>query len=192
MPERVEARLLGLGARSGGAGILIAAGFLWVALITWSVNDPSLTNPSGANTGNAAGPLGAIVSDLLLQMLGFGAVAGLFAPMLWGLELLTAEKIKNFRLKAVCYPLSVLLLAGAIATLPVVSGWPLHHAMGGILGDVVSEIARSVAGLVTGAGLATPVAGLALFAAGILASARSIGADLSALKSAGGPGPLSG
>ena len=178
LPEPVEARLLGLGARSSGVLVLALTAFLWVSLITWSVNDPSLTHPTGTSTGNAAGPLGAIISDLLLQMLGLGAVASLLAPMIWGMELVYAERVHAFRTKALFYPLSILLLAAALSTLPVMSSWPLHHAMGGILGDLIAEVVRSALAVVAAPQLATILAGLILFAAGLSAMASSIGRDI--------------
>jgi S-DNA-T family DNA segregation ATPase FtsK/SpoIIIE len=177
LPERVEARLLGLSARSAGGLMLAATGFLWLSLLTWSVNDPSLTHPTGAGTGNAGGPVGAILSDITLQMLGFGAVVCLFAPMMWAIELLRNESVDNFRSKAMFYPLSILLLAGAISTLPVLPGWPLHHAMGGMLGDLVAGLTRSTIGTFFGSDLGTLAAGLGLFAAGFAAAAHSIGSN---------------
>jgi S-DNA-T family DNA segregation ATPase FtsK/SpoIIIE len=177
LPERVEARLLGLSARTGGFVLLALIAFVWVSLLTWSANDPSLTISGGARTGNAAGPVGAILSDILLQMLGFGAVACLFAPMLWAFELIRQERILYFRTKGMFYPVSILLLAGACATLPVVPGWALHYAMGGILGDLVASFVRSFVGNFTTPALASAIAGLALLAAGLAAAAESVGAD---------------
>jgi len=185
LPERVEARLLGLGARTSGVLLLAITAFIWVSLLTWSVNDPSLTHhASGARTGNAGGPPGAILSDLLLQMLGLGAVVCLFAPMLWALELINCERVVFFRSKALAYPLSILLLAGALSALPLAPGWPLHHAMGGVLGDLVGEVARALIGAVLGHGSSVVVAGLVLFGAGATAAASSIGADLRDIRDA--------
>ncbi len=68
-PERVKAGLVTLGRRLSGALLIAFTALLWVSLLTWSVNDPSLTHQTGNSPGNAAGPLGAILSDLLLQTL---------------------------------------------------------------------------------------------------------------------------
>ncbi len=177
LPERVEARLLGLGARTGGILLLALLAFAWASLLTWSANDPSLTNPGGAGTGNAGGPVGAILSDILLQMLGLGAIVCLFAPMLWAIDLFRNERIYNFRTKGAFYSLSILFLAGALSSLPVITGWPLHYAMGGVLGDLVASFVRSIAVNVAPVSLAWTIAGLALVAAGVAATAESIGAD---------------
>ena len=176
LPERVEARLLGLTARTGGVLILLFLAFAWASLLTWSANDPSLTS-TGGGTGNAGGPAGAILSDILLQMLGFGAVFALFAPMLWALDLIRNERVIYFRTRGAFYTLSILFLAGACSTLPVISGWPLHYAMGGILGDLVANFVRTFVGSVTTPSLAWAIAGLGLLAAGIAAAAESAGAD---------------
>ena len=177
LPERVEARLLGLSARTGGVLILALLAFAWASLLTWSANDPSLTNPGGAGTGNAGGPVGAILSDILIQMLGFGAIVCLFAPMLWAIDLIRNERIYNFRTKGACYALSIVLLAGALSSLPVITGWPLHYAMGGILGDLAATFVRSIVGNVTTPALAWTIGGLALLAAGMAAVIESIGAN---------------
>ncbi len=177
LPESVEARLLGLSARTGGFLLLALLSFVWISLLTWSANDPSLTISGSAATGNAGGPVGAILSDILLQMLGFGAVVCLFAPMLWAIELIRQERIFYFRAKGMFYPLSILFLAGAFATLPVLPSWPLHYAMGGILGDLVASFARSFIGNFTSPDFASVLAGFALLAAGLAAAAESIGAD---------------
>jgi S-DNA-T family DNA segregation ATPase FtsK/SpoIIIE len=173
----VETRLLGLSARTGGFLLLALLSFVWISLLTWAANDPSLTISGSAGTGNAGGPVGAILSDILLQMLGFGAVACLFAPMLWAVELIRQERIFYFRSKGTFYPLSILFLAGACATLPVLPSWPLHYAMGGILGDLVASFVRSFIGNFTSPELASVLAGLVLLAAGLAAAAESIGAD---------------
>ena len=177
LPERVEARLLGLSARTAGFLILALLAFAWTSLLTWSANDPSLTSARGGGTGNAGGPVGAVLSDILLQMLGFGAVVCLFAPMMWAIELIRNERVLYFRSKAALYPLSILLLAGAFATIPVVPGWPLHYAMGGILGDLASSFARAFAGNFASPALASAIAGILLFAGGVAALAESVGAD---------------
>ncbi len=177
LPERVEARLLGLSARTGGFLILALLAFVWASLLTWSANDPSLTNFGGGGTGNAGGPVGAVLSDILLQMLGFGAVVCLFAPMLWAIELIRNERVFQFRMKGAFYSLSILLLAGACSTLPVLSGWPLHYAMGGVLGDLVANFVASIFGTVATPALAAVLAGGALTVAGFAAVAESIGAD---------------
>ena len=177
LPERVEARLLGLSARTAGFVILALLAFTWASLLTWSANDLSLTGAKDGATGNAGGSVGAVLSDILLQMLGFGAIVCLYAPMIWAIELIRNERVLYFRSKAALYPLSILLLAGAFATVTVVPGWPLHYAMGGILGDLAASFARAMVGNFASPPLASVITGLLLFAGGLAALAESVGAD---------------
>ena len=55
------------------------------ALATWSVDDPSLNNATDAPVRNMLGWPGAIVADLVMQLLGLGAIAVLLALELVGL-----------------------------------------------------------------------------------------------------------
>ena len=55
--------LLLLGCAAGG-----------ISLLTWSAADPSLTHATGVATRNALGPIGAILADLLMQLLGLVGV----------------------------------------------------------------------------------------------------------------------
>jgi hypothetical protein len=176
LPATLEDRLVRLIGRAGGLALVALLGILWVTLLSWSVNDPSLTFATGGRTQNLLGPLGAIVSDLLLQMLGLSAAVALLAPMFWAIELTASERVPGFRTKASFYPLSVIVLAGALSTLPVPASWPLHHALGGILGDVVAGVGAMLFGAINPerAYLAT---GLVLFATGLTTLLYSIGLE---------------
>ena len=57
-----------------------ARGALSLSLITWSVKDPSLNHATGAPVRNLLGTPGAVVSDLLIQIFGLGAVAVTLVP----------------------------------------------------------------------------------------------------------------
>src|SRR5262245_25054395 len=118
-----------------------AAGAL--SLLTWSSADPSLTHATSGATQNMLGPIGAILSDLLMQMVGLGSVFVFLPPVFWGLQLLSGEKVEGIRTKLAAAPIAVILLASAFASLPSVDNWPLHHNYGGILGDLSIELAAS-------------------------------------------------
>jgi len=187
LPRMIEDRIMGLTARGAGVALAIVIAAAWISLLTWSAADPSLTHATGGSTRNLLGALGAIVSDLMLQMLGIAAVLLLLAPMLWAAELILKERIKNVRLRGALFPASVLLLAGALSSLPIPQSWPLSHGLGGIVGDMVYGLVGGVLAMVNAerGGL---VAGLVLFASGFAATARSLGqelADLSGLMQSG-------
>lgn len=181
MPAPVEERLIALLSRAGGAVVLAVVMAVWGSLLTWSVSDPSLTHATGGQVRNVMGPIGAIVSDLLLQTLGFSAVILMLAPMFWAIELLSGARVWNLRTKAAFVPLSVLLLAGALSSLSVASYWPLHHGMGGMIGDIVLKLLASVFALVNPA-QASLATGILLLATGLSSLMNSIGLELSDLR----------
>ncbi|MCB9779151.1 MAG: DNA translocase FtsK 4TM domain-containing protein [Alphaproteobacteria bacterium] len=54
-------------------GGLLGSIYSAVALATWNPLDPSWTHASGTQVTNAGGPVGAVLADLLYQVLGYGA-----------------------------------------------------------------------------------------------------------------------
>ena len=116
--------------------VLVACAALSASLLTWSAADPSLTRATSGAARNLLGPPGAILSDMLIQMLGLAGVFVLLPPLFWALRLLTSEQPPGLRGKLVLAPLAVLFLAGALSSLPSASSWPLHHGYGGVLGDL--------------------------------------------------------
>ena len=177
LPQSLEDRLLGWFARAGGACLLAIVGVVWLSLVTWSMSDPSLTHATASQARNWAGPLGAVVSDLLLQTLGFAAVFTLIVPIVWTRELVRERRIAVARTKIGFYPLAVLGAAGALSSYATPGFWPLHHGLGGVLGDGLFKLTERVFALINEdrAGLA---ASLVLNAAALSAFAKSIGLDL--------------
>ena len=174
LPQSLEDRLLGWLGRFGGMLLLISTLTTWISLVSWSVFDPSLTHATTTAPRNFAGPVGAIISDLLFQMLGFAAALALIAPLVWSIEMLRSERVVAGRSKVGFYPLSVLALAGAISSLPVYSGWPLRHGFGGLLGDGLFHLAVKLFGMVNEE-RAPLAAGLVLAVAAVQMSGRAIG-----------------
>ncbi len=176
LSSAMEDRLIGWLSRAGGALLLAGVGAAWASLLTWSQADPSLTHAAGGAPTNVLGTVGAIFADVMLNTLGFAAVFLLLAPMFWGIELLIAERIFANRKKTSVFPLSVLLLAGGFAVLPITESWPFGHSFGGIVGDWLYKLTATVFSL-AGAEGALPLAGLAFFIGGFAALGYSIGLE---------------
>ncbi len=172
----MEDRLLGWLSRAGGALLLAGVAAAWASLLTWSKSDPSLTHAAGGAPSNMLGAGGAIFADVMLNTLGFAAVFLLLAPMFWGIELMIAERIFANRKKTSIFPLSVFLLAGGFAALPVTASWPFAHSFGGIVGDWLYRLTATLFTL-AGAERALPLAGLGYFLAGFAALGYSIGLE---------------
>lgn len=177
LPHSVEDRLVGVLGRLAGFALLALTTFLWLSLITWTSTDPSLTRATSGPVANLMGPLGAIFSDLILQMLGLAAIVLLLAPMFWSIELILYRYAPGFRSKFAFYPVSVLLVAGAVSSLPSSIAWPFESGYGGILGDFVFGLGASAFALINTerAALAT---GLVLFAAGFSTAVHSLGMEI--------------
>ena len=144
----MEDRLIGWLTRAGGVLLLAGVGAAWASLLTWSQTDPSLTHAAGGAPSNALGTTGAMFADVMLNTLGFAAVFLLLAPMFWGIELMLAGRIFANRKKTSVFPLSVLLLAGGFAVLPVTESWPFAHSFGGIVGDWLYKVTATIFALV--------------------------------------------
>ena len=166
LPDELEGRLSGWVTHVAGialAGVALAG---WMSLATWSAHDPSLTQATGGEVRNWLGPIGAIVSDLLLQTLGFAAVLAFLGFAAAGLELLMSEGLARIKRRLVLFPIAVIALAGALSALPSPATWPLRPGLGGIVGDTAIGLAmQSMASL--DLAVANLVAGLVLFAVGM-------------------------
>jgi S-DNA-T family DNA segregation ATPase FtsK/SpoIIIE len=158
------------------SGVVVLAGCAAgvVSLLTWSAADPSLTHATSGATHNLLGPLGAILSDLLMQMVGLAGVFAFLPPVFWGLQLLSAQRVHGLRAKLVMAPIAVVFLAGALASLPAMATWPLHHNYGGILGDLTLELLASLL-VPINPDRAWAAAGLFYLAAGLLVLVNSLG-----------------
>ena len=77
-PKRRAAEALGVVALAGVVG-------LGVALLTWSVEDPSLNHATRAPVHNLLGGPGAVAADIVMQMLGLACIAALVAAGVLGL-----------------------------------------------------------------------------------------------------------
>ncbi|MDX2205492.1 MAG: DNA translocase FtsK 4TM domain-containing protein [Hyphomicrobiaceae bacterium] len=157
-----------------GLALLAACGLASVCLITWSIGDPSLAHTASGATRNLLGPVGAVISDLLMQMLGLAAPLLLLPPAFWSLEMITRGKLDKARPKIAMAPAAVVLLAGAIAALPVAAGWPLSHGMGGFLGDKALKAGIGLTGFINPA-TAPAASGLFFFAGGLMLLISSLG-----------------
>ena len=177
LPPALEDGIRRIMGRAAGVALLLLVAFLWLSLISWAVTDPSFSRITGGPVRNWMGAPGAFLSDLVLQMLGLAAAVALLAPMFWGAELVRTEEIKSFRLKLAFYPLSMLLMAGAASAVPAGESWPLHHGLGGILGDVIQGLASMLFALIN-PGHAALAAGVLMLASGLSAISYSLGLGL--------------
>ena len=77
----------------GGVALLALAAAAAVALASWSVQDPSLSHATPAPVRNLLGLPGAIIADLLMQLIGIASLALVLPIAVWGWRLLTHRSL---------------------------------------------------------------------------------------------------
>src|SRR3954470_3268668 len=146
-----------------GVGLLAFAGVAAAALMTWSVQDPSLSHATSRPIRNIVGYPGAITADLLMQILGLGAIMLILPVAIWGWRMMTHRPFDREALRVASWILATIFAAGFAGCWPHGGAWPLPTGLGGVVGDA---LVRAPAVVFGPAGLAYRLAlGSILFAA---------------------------
>src|ERR1700744_668982 len=120
-----------------GLGLLVLSGGTAAALMTWSVQDPSLSHATSRAIRNIAGYPGAIGADLLMQILGLGAIMLILPVAVWGWRMLTHRTFDREALRITCWILCTVTSAGFASCWPHGGAWPLPTGLGGVVGDAL-------------------------------------------------------
>jgi DNA segregation ATPase FtsK/SpoIIIE, S-DNA-T family len=120
-----------------GLGLLSLSGVAAAALITWSVQDPSLSHATSRSIRNIVGYPGAIGADLLMQILGLGAIMLILPVAIWGWRMLTHRSFDREALRTACWILCTVIAAGFASCWPHGGSWPLPTGLGGVVGDAL-------------------------------------------------------
>jgi DNA segregation ATPase FtsK/SpoIIIE, S-DNA-T family len=146
-----------------GTGLLALSGVGAAALMTWSVQDPSLSHATSRAIRNIVGYPGAIGADLLMQILGLGAIMLILPVAIWGWRMVTHRPFDREALRIASWILCTVLAAGFASCWPHGGAWPLPTGLGGVVGDALVRAPALVFGP---AGLVYRLAlGFVLFAA---------------------------
>jgi S-DNA-T family DNA segregation ATPase FtsK/SpoIIIE len=147
-----------------------------LALASWSVVDPSLSHATDARIRNLMGWPGAVAADLMMQLIGLGALALILPVAIWGYRLLGHRAMGRERLRVMMWPVGAVLAAALASCLPRSTHWPLPCGLGGVIGDAILRLPvllfhvpirggnSVIAGVVLGAAAIAAVA----FACGLL------------------------
>jgi DNA segregation ATPase FtsK/SpoIIIE, S-DNA-T family len=120
-----------------GLGLLALSGGVAAALMTWSVQDPSLSHATSRAIRNIAGYPGAIGADLLMQILGLGSIMLILPVAIWGWRMLTHRTFDREALRITCWILSTVMSAGFASCWAHGGAWPLPTGLGGVVGDAL-------------------------------------------------------
>jgi DNA segregation ATPase FtsK/SpoIIIE, S-DNA-T family len=125
---------------ASGLALISLAMVAALALATWSVQDPSLSHATDAPVHNLLGMPGAIIADLLMQLLGLGSLALLLPIAMWGYRLLGHRPLNRERLRIVVWLVGAVLSAAFASCLPRSPHWPLPSGLGGVIGDAILRL----------------------------------------------------
>ena len=120
-----------------GLGLLSLSGIAAAALMTWSVQDPSLSHATSRAIRNIIGYPGAIGADLLMQILGLGGIMLILPIAIWGWRMLTHRTFDREALRLACWILCTVISAGFASCWPHGGAWPLPTGLGGVVGDAL-------------------------------------------------------
>src|ERR1700675_2553579 len=120
-----------------GLALLSLSGVAAAAIMTWSVQDPSLSHATSRAIRNIVGYPGAIGADLLMQILGLGAIMLILPVVVWGWRMLTHRTFDREALRIGCWILCTVIAAGFASCWPHGGAWPLPTGLGGVVGDAL-------------------------------------------------------
>ena len=156
-----------------GLGLISLCGVAAAALMTWTVQDPSLSHATSRPIRNILGYPGAIGADLAMQILGLGAIMLILPIAVWGWRMLTHRSFDRQALRLGCWLLTVVLAAGFASCFKHGGSWPLPTGLGGVVGDALVRAPAVVFGppglvyrLALGAILFAAMSAAFLFASG--------------------------
>ncbi|WP_394693065.1 DNA translocase FtsK 4TM domain-containing protein [Hyphobacterium sp.] len=128
-----------LGAWITGGLLVVLAGLTGFALLDHNPLDPSWNVASSQAVTHSLGAFGAILSDLLLQTLGWAAGGVSLVLAGWGVMKMTRRyqpRSLGFKLlRILAAGFAILGFAMAVAALPIPDTWPFAVSLGGVLGD---------------------------------------------------------
>ncbi len=158
-----------------GIIILATVAILGLALATWNVNDPTLSNATRTLPQNLFGKTGAIAADELLQVFGLSILVLLGAPVVWAVKCFDHEPLEGVWSRIILWLAAILLICTALSTVPVFGTWPLAAGFGGIAGDLVSKALTTFFALALKGKLAHVVVFTVSMAAGLWCLMRASG-----------------
>ncbi len=143
-----------------GIGLIVIAICIALALVSWSVQDPSFNQAVNRPVSNLLGRPGAMLSDVMIQLFGLGAMAWLAPLGFLGFRLMSGKLISPLKLRLMVWVLGGLAACGLISALPTIGNWPLPIGLGGIVGDAILNTAQKLPAF---AGTSTRALLIALF-----------------------------
>ena len=129
-----------------GFALVGFAFMLALSLATWSVQDPSLSHATAGRIRNLMGYPGAISADLLMQILGLGAIVLILPVAIWGWRMMTHRPFDREVLRIGAWICAATIGSFFASCLPVTANWPLPSGLGGVVGDALLRLPTMAVG----------------------------------------------
>jgi len=137
LPESIRDALVRRLRELAGVGLILLSGVAAAALMTWSVQDPSLSHATSRAIRNVVGYPGAIGADLLMQILGLGSIMLILPIAMWGWRMVNHRPFDRQAVRFGCWVLCTVVAAGFASCWPHNGAWPLPTGLGGVVGDAL-------------------------------------------------------
>ncbi len=111
-----------------------------LALVSWSVRDPSFNHAVDGPVRNWLGWPGAVAADVAVQLFGLAILAVLGPIFAWGLTLIRHRSLDRLFGRFGAHGLGILAASGFASLLPRADSWPLPTGLGGAVGDAIERL----------------------------------------------------
>ncbi|MEK8093818.1 DNA translocase FtsK [Methylocystis sp. IM3] len=159
-------------AEAVGALMVGSAAAMTLALVSWSAQDPSFNHATGGHVRNLLGHPGAAVADILMQLVGFGAIAAILPLATQGLRMIRRGRIERAALRLGLWVAGIFATAATASLLPPTDRWPLPTGLGGVAGDAILAVPRT---MFAGSGVVMAISGLGAAFVAILSVSGAMG-----------------
>ncbi len=160
-------------AEFGGVTLGLGGVALLLALACYNPLDPSFNTATARAPTNLAGPIGAVVADLLLQSFGLAAALPSIAMLAWAWRIASHRGLGNLAARLASTLASVPIAAAVAAAVPAQLKWPSEAGLGGAIGTVIAQSVSFYASTLLG-----PLGPAGALAIGLLAAALLMWASL--------------
>src|SRR3954452_19390648 len=137
VPAAIREALARRSRELAGLSLVALSGIATAGLMTWSVQDPSLSHATSRAIHNVIGYPGAIGADLLMQILGLGSIMLVLPLAMRGWRMLTHRHFDREALRIGCWILCAVLASGFASCWTHGGAWPLPTGVGGVVGDAL-------------------------------------------------------
>ncbi|MBO0711154.1 MAG: DNA translocase FtsK 4TM domain-containing protein, partial [Acetobacteraceae bacterium] len=129
-------------AELGGIALGLIGIAILVALASYDPHDPSLNTATVRAVSNLAGPMGAMLSDVLLQGFGLAAVLPGLAMLAWSWRIASGQGLGHVGPRSAALFVALPVLAAVLAALSARVGgivWPTAAGLGGAIGAMLGN-----------------------------------------------------